>query len=100
MQGLIDLSHCCSFISQITILSGVKLLQEKFHDKVLVQTGNMKVIETIKKSTQILQEIKNWSLKYITRKENKEVNRIVKFAFSISRREGLQIFVNPPFESL
>ncbi|MBA0677917.1 hypothetical protein Goari_019293 [Gossypium aridum] len=71
---------------------------------------NMKVIRAIKEAlskwsnstiikriTQLLHSVENWSIEHILREENAKVDRIAKLAFD--KGESLQLYIDSPFHS-
>ncbi|MBA0761084.1 hypothetical protein Gotri_023779 [Gossypium trilobum] len=51
----------------------------------------------IKRITQLLYSVENWSIEHILREENAKVDRIAKLAFD--KEESLQLYIDSPFHS-
>lgn len=106
------LGKCSIFEAKLWgILDGVTLVQGRQHDRILVQTNNMKVIGAIKEAlskqsrstiirhiTQLLRSVENWSIQHVPREENAETDHIAKLDFD--KGKCLQLYINSPFDSL
>ncbi|KAG8474023.1 hypothetical protein CXB51_033687 [Gossypium anomalum] len=106
------LRTCSIFEAELWgILDGLKLLQRRGHNHVIIHSDSLKVVKAIhecgsKVSTsamirrihQLLSQESHWILRYIPREDNYCTDYLAKLAFV--REENLYLFESPPDEVL
>lgn len=93
------------------ILDGLKLIQRRGHDKVMIQSNNLEVLKAIHGSALktsnsalirrmhcILFQEGQWIIRHIPREHNQSVDFLAKLAFS--NKEDLQLIDTPPREAI
>ncbi|MBA0765640.1 hypothetical protein Gotri_014800, partial [Gossypium trilobum] len=107
------IGKCSIFYAKLWgILDGLKLIQRRDHDKVIIESDYLEVIKAIHRSVsktsksimirrihQILSQEGQWILHHILKEHNQSADHLAKLAFA-KKKEDLQLIDIPPKEVL